>query len=113
MVVSARTFSIHDLDAPFPFKENVPNPLVVSTTLNLTAGLHNVEVGVYAETYYLTGGNFSPTAVPLHASAYPRNFTIILPKPVIVAPESVIYNESRVPLSFILGNLTASWLATV
>ena len=40
----------------------------------------------------------------------PVNFTVALPEPVIVFPESITYNESSVPLAFTLGTSPISWV---
>jgi hypothetical protein len=80
-----------------------------SLTLNLTAGVHSVEIGVEANSYYL-GPDWIPLShIVLQTMSEPINFTVTLAEPVIITPENAVYNESVVPLVFSLG-APASWV---
>ena len=113
---------VHDLNTLFSNAEFQPRTLSFSTTLNLTAGTHSVYVGVEADSYYWPYGlnlppspgigfsNLIPSISVVSGGVEPVNFTVALPEPVIVSPESLTYNESSVPLAFTLGTSPISWV---
>ena len=86
-----------------------PGNFTFSLTINLTAGVHSVEIGVEANSYYL-GPDWIPLShIVVQAMSEPINFTVALAEPVIVTPENAVYNESAVPLVFSLS-APASWV---
>ena len=91
--------------SPSGYSPNVssssPPPFSFSIILNLTAGMHSVVVGAEAVSYYMLNVNLA--SVLVQGRFGPVNFTVTLPQPVIVSPESIVYNESNVPLAFSLG----------
>jgi hypothetical protein len=100
---------MHDVDSLIN-----PNPpaqtLSFSTTLNLTAGMHSIKVGVEADSYYFAQ-TLNLGSVVVEGNSAPVNFAVTLPpEPVIVAPESITYNKSSVPLAFTLGASVTSWV---
>jgi hypothetical protein len=91
--------------SPSGYSPNVssssPPPFSFSIILNLTAGMHSVVVGAEAVSYYMLSVNLA--SVIVQGRFGPVNFAVALPKPFIVSPESIVYNESNVPLAFSLG----------
>jgi hypothetical protein len=85
-----------------------PPPFRFSIILNLTAGMHSVVVGAEAVSYYVLGVNLA--SVPVQGGFGPVIFKVEFPHPVIVSPESIVYNESSVPLAFSLGSSAISWV---
>jgi hypothetical protein len=82
-----------------------------SFSLNLTSGQHKVTIGVKADTYYIVNPfSSSPASVVVWGNSDPVIFTVNLLKPVIVAPENIVYNESSVPLEFTLDTSVSSWV---
>jgi hypothetical protein len=83
-----------------------------SIPLNLTSGVHTVQIGVEGNSYYVTNPLSSNplSSVEVRAYSEPINFTVVYPEPVVVTPEKMTYNESSVPLAFSLGTSAASWV---
>ena len=100
---------MHDLD-DFYFNENPPRALSFSTSLDLTGGVHSVVIGVEAVTYYVsdTYSSHPFSSVVVQAHSAPVNFTVEVPKPVIIAPVNKVYNETSVPLSFLIYEASSS-----
>jgi hypothetical protein len=94
---------MHDLDN-FYFNENPPRTLSFSTSMDLTGGVHSVVIGVEAVTYYVSdmysSHPFSSVVVQAHSESV--NFTVEVPKPEIIAPVHKVYNETGVPLTFVI-----------
>jgi hypothetical protein len=105
-----QNITVHDVDSLF--NGNPPPTLSFSTTLNLTAGAHNVKISVEADSYYYVGlsNGYNLSSVVVHGDSEPVNFTVALPEPVIVVPENITYNESSVPLAFTVGTSATSWV---
>ena len=108
-----KNIAVHDIDTFFNIAEKTSSTLSFSVTLNLTAGQHSVRTGVIADSYYVTFpvnwyNVFSSVAVTGQSDQV--NFTVNLPRPVIVTPESIAYNASSVPLAFTLDTSATSWV---
>jgi hypothetical protein len=101
-----QNITMHDTDSLF-------DRLNFSTLLPSTGGAHTVKVSLDADSYYVVSyvdlsNAFS--SVTLHADSEPVNFTVLVPNPVIVAPENTAYNESSVPLVFTVDTSATSWV---
>jgi hypothetical protein len=86
-----------------------PSNFTFSLTLNLTAGVHSIEIGVEANSYYLGPGWIPLSHIVLQAKSGSINFTVVLPKLTIVTPERITYNETSIPLVFSTKQ-AASWI---
>jgi hypothetical protein len=101
---------MHDLD-DFYFNENPPRTLSFSTNMNLTGGVHSVVIGVEAVTYYVSDmfSSHPFSSVEVQAHFEPVNFSVEIPKPLIIVPENIAYNETSVPLVFTVDK-SATWV---
>jgi hypothetical protein len=96
----------------YPNGPSAAPTLSFSITLNLTAGAHSVAVSVEANSTYLSNyfSNNPLSTVVVQVNSEPINFTVVVPEPVIVTPENMIYNESSVPLVFTVDTSAAAWI---
>lgn len=94
-----------------PTNGSLPTYLSYSVPLNLTAGRYSIRIYVEANSFYMPNiytGNIS--AIVVNAVSQPISFSVKFPQPIIVAPESITYNESSVPLVFTVDTSAASWI---
>ncbi|MGD0645402.1 MAG: hypothetical protein ABSA75_10905 [Candidatus Bathyarchaeia archaeon] len=105
-----QNITVHDVNSLL-FNSFVPQTLSFSTTLNLTAGAHNVQISVEADSYYVENIlSYQVNSVVVFGSSEPVSFTVALPEPVIVVPQNITYHENRVPLAFTVGASATSWV---
>jgi hypothetical protein len=103
-----QNIAVHDVDNIIGVVP--PRTLSFCTTLNLTAGVHSVEIGLCADTYWVPDGNWNISTVAVQENSDPVNFTVAIPQPVILSPENIAYVENSVPLVFTLGTSATSWV---
>jgi hypothetical protein len=94
-----------------------------NVNLTLAGGEHQLEVSFEADCYYLITDTYTTenrtlanvpgtypvnySSVKMYGNTEPVSFTIA---PFIVTPKREVYNESNVPLVFIVDNSTTSWV---
>jgi hypothetical protein len=102
------SITVNDVDS-FATTDFPPRTFNFNIILNLTTGQHFVKVGVEAVTYYVSGGSIPPISFVVQAHSDPVNFSVEIPKPVIIAPVHKVYNETSVPLVFTVDK-SATWV---